>query len=146
MSENISRNIPVEKSFIQINPVVFDELSFKRLGIKTEDSKIHLEINQTVKKNDESHYTLTIFVKATKEKEFIATVKIRGECSVNKNDPSKDILVQENAFSILFPYVRSELTLLTSQPETDPIVLPVMNVQAMMERAKQKENNKDSST
>lgn len=139
MSENISRNIPVEKSFIQINPVVFDELSFKRLGTKTEDSKIHLEINQTVKKNDESHYTLTIFVKTTKEKEFIATVKIRGECFVNENDPSKDILVQENAFSILFPYVRSELTLLTSQPETDPIVLPVMNVQAMMERAKKEQ-------
>jgi len=143
MDREISRNIPVEKSVLQIHPVAFDKLSFERIGNRTEDSKIHLEINQRIKKHDEAHYTTTILVKATKEKEFIATVQISGECTVNEKDPNKERLVKENAFFILFPYVRSELTLLTAQPETDPIVFPVMNIQAMMERAEQTEQDKD---
>lgn len=143
MNKEISRNIPAEKSVLQIHPVVFDKLSFDRIGNRTEDSKIHLEINQRIKKHDESHYTTTIFVKATKEKEFIATVQISGECTVNEDDPNKESLVKENAFAILFPYVRSELTLLTAQPETDPVVFPVMNIQAMMERAGQEEREKE---
>lgn len=143
MEQNINRDLPVVQSVLQIRPVMFDKLSFERIGNKAADSKIHLEINQKIKKNDESHYTTTILVKAIKEKEFVATVQISGECTVNENDPNKDKLVKENAFAILFPYVRSELTLLTAQPETDPIVFPVMNIQAMMERAEQTEQDKD---
>ena len=50
----------------------------------------------------------------------------------------KDVLLRQNAVAILFAYVRSELTLITSQPDTDPIVLPVVNIAAMM---KDKDSN-----
>ena len=44
----------------------------------------------------------------------------------------EDNLISNNAVAILMPYLRSELSLLTAQPETDCIVMPVFNVNAML--------------
>ena len=49
----------------------------------------------------------------------------------------KDILVKKNAVSILMPYIRSQLSLLTAQPEVECQVLPPLNVAKMFEETKQ---------
>ena len=40
-------------------------------------------------------------------------------------------LINKNAVAILMPYLRSELTLLTAQPDTDSVVLPPFNINKM---------------
>ena len=136
MEQTISRDIPVKESALQINPVVFDELTFKRLSNKHfGESKVQLKIGQIIQKLKDSHYRVIIKVEAVQEEEFSATVQISGYCTIDENDPAKDQLLKRNTLAILFPYIRSELTLLTAQPETDPIVWPVMNIQAMMDEA-----------
>lgn len=136
MEQTISRDIPVKESALQINPVIFDELTFKRLSNKHfGESKIQLKIGQIIQKLKDSHYRVIIKVEAVQEEEFSATVQISGYCTIDENDPAKDQLLKRNTLAILFPYIRSELTLLTAQPETDPIVWPVMNIQAMMDEA-----------
>ena len=52
--------------------------------------------------------------------------------SVDLYDNSK-ILVERNAISIMFPYLRSYITTLTSVPGMQPIVLPPINIAAMLE-------------
>ena len=47
----------------------------------------------------------------------------------------KKSLIQKNAVAIMMPYVRSQLTLLTSQPGVDPIVMPPLNINAMLDDA-----------
>ena len=42
-------------------------------------------------------------------------------------------LINKNAVAILMPYLRSELTLLTAQPDTDSVVLPPFNINKMFE-------------
>lgn len=42
-------------------------------------------------------------------------------------------LINKNAVAIMMPYLRSELTLLTAQPDTDSVVLPPFNINAMLE-------------
>ena len=37
-------------------------------------------------------------------------------------------LIDKNAVAILMPYLRSEVTLLTAQPDTDSVVLPAFNI------------------
>ena len=136
MEQTISRDIPVKESALQINPVIFDELTFKRLSNKHfGESKIQLKIGQIIQKLKDTHYRVIIKVEAVQEEEFSATVQISGYCTIDENDPAKDQLLKRNTLAILFPYIRSELTLLTAQPETDPIVWPVMNIQAMMDEA-----------
>ena len=43
-------------------------------------------------------------------------------------------LINKNAGAILMPYLRSELTLLTAQPDTDSVVLPIFNINKMLEK------------
>ncbi|MCD8361333.1 MAG: Preprotein translocase subunit SecB, partial [Lachnospiraceae bacterium] len=42
-------------------------------------------------------------------------------------------LINKNTVSIMMPYLRSEVSLLTAQPGMDCVVLPIFNVNNMME-------------
>ena len=44
----------------------------------------------------------------------------------------RDAIMNNNTVAIMFPYIRSQLTLLTSQPNFPPIVLPAMNIIEML--------------
>ena len=46
--------------------------------------------------------------------------------------------LKANAVAIMFPYLRSQLTLLTSQPEMMPIILPTVNINKLLESNKDK--------
>lgn len=52
-------------------------------------------------------------------------------------------MLKVNAPAIMFPYVRAQLTLLTAQPETEPIVLPVVNFQKIYEKSKENDNKEN---
>jgi len=41
--------------------------------------------------------------------------------------------VTKNSVAILTPYLRSEVSLLTAQPEVEYVVLPVFNINNMLE-------------
>ena len=45
----------------------------------------------------------------------------------------KNNLVSKNTVAILMPYLRSEVSLLTAQPNTDTVVLPVFNINNMID-------------
>lgn len=55
---------------------------------------------------------------------------------------SKGDRFAQNMLAIMFPYLRSYVSLLTTQPEFPPIVLPTMNIVAMV--GKQSMNQKQS--
>lgn len=48
--------------------------------------------------------------------------------------------MRQNAVAILFPYIRSQISLLTAQPETTPIVLPPLNIAQLVEDAMKKDH------
>lgn len=45
----------------------------------------------------------------------------------------KETLIKKNTLSIMFPYLRSQVTLMTSQPNMQPIVLPAININAYID-------------
>ena len=125
---------------LQIPRVVFDEISFVRKGFKTESSEIGFQFEQNIEKVEDSRYNVSLRAAVSKDDEYNATVQITGFCIVNENDPNKDQLLKENAAAILFPYIRAELTLITAQPETDSLVLPVINISTMLQKAEMQSN------
>lgn len=132
--------IPVP-SVLKIDPVVFDELSFQRKGFenKREDIETKLQVAKHVSKISDGQYRVTVQVIATRDDEYVAKVQISGFCSIEESLENKDDLLNNNAVAILFPYIRSQLTLLTSQPGVSPIVLPVINIAKMMEESQKTE-------
>jgi len=122
-------------SVLKLKHIVFNEITFKRLGFQNKKEKeAQLRIGKRVEKVKEGNYQVSLSVKATREKEYEATVTITGYCEISEDDPHKDRILNENAIAILFPYVRSELTLLTAQPETETLTIPVVNINAMFKQ------------
>ena len=122
-------------SVLQLKHVVFDEITFKRLGFQNKKEKsARLDFGKHVEKIDEGEYRVSLSIKAVREKEYEATVTISGYCGISEDVPFKDRILNENAIAILFPYVRAELTLLTAQPETETLMIPVVNINAMFKQ------------
>lgn len=130
------------KSVLNISHFVFDEISFNRKGFKQDkNDKIPFEIGTAVREDGENNYIVTLTLSVDKENEYTAKVRISGYCTIEGETDNKDILLNENAPAILYPYARAQMTMLTAQPETTPLVLPVVNIHAIREQAK---NNSDS--
>jgi preprotein translocase subunit SecB len=144
------------ESILHMEHIAFDQLTFQRQGFGDKNNKTEFQFEVGIGKekvtaeNREApneHYRVTLAVQAVRKTEFTATVRLSGYFAIDKHIDHKDILLKQNAVAILFPYVRSEFTLLTSQPETHPIVLPAMNIVEMMKNAKEEtpSNEKNNS-
>lgn len=128
-----------EESILRMEHIVFDEISFVRKGFRNEASKrISLNISSSIEPIEGNSSRVTVKLSADKENEYSANISISGFCSIEENSELGKELIEKNAVAILFPYLRSELSLLTAQPETDPIVLPAMNINGMLDSAKEK--------
>lgn len=123
-------------SVLTMEHFVFDSISFERKGFRSKQSEIPSNISVHIVKQGDGEYVVTLTVSADKSDEYEASVTISGYCKIEENTPQKDLILNVNAPAILFPYARAELTLLTAQPETDPLVLPVVNFQQLYENSK----------
>jgi len=48
-------------------------------------------------------------------------------------DEQRTAIMRKNTAAIMFPYIRSQISLLTTQPDFPPVVLPPMNIDALIE-------------
>lgn len=123
-------------SVLKLNKIVFDKIEFLRFGFKNKN-KLTCSTEARISKNDsDSIFKVTLVQNGHKQDEYSFEVQITGYFSLDKNDLSEDVindLVSKNTVAILMPYVRSEISLLTAQPETDCVVLPPFNVTSMID-------------
>lgn len=120
---------------LSFSHIVFDQVSFKRLGFRQPDDQgVSVNMSYSIRRGDVNQYCVTLNLQATKKNEYEMSVQITGYCEIDDNHPGKDVILRENAAAILYPYVRSEVSLLTAQPETTPLVLPVANIHEMMKQ------------
>lgn len=127
-----------EKCALTLEKMVFDKLLFAREDFSSnEKPKFTFKISAG-KKTDDDIYKVTIVLLVNKDKEYNIEIALSGFFSVNTNmnidDEHVKKLINKNAVAILMPYVRSELTLLTAQPGMESIVLPPINISAMMDK------------
>lgn len=67
---------------------------------------------------------------------FRAEVVLRGFFEINANECKKEYLQNLyiiNSSAILFPYLRSSLTDMTSKSDHEPITLPIFNFHTILE-------------
>ena len=123
-------------STLKMHHIVFDELSFTRKGFQNiQSNDIQFKVNVMIGRNQEGIYKVTLRVDADKEDEYEASAQVTGYCEIDADCSLKDDILKKNTVAILFPYIRAELTLLTAQPETTPITLPAMNINALIDEA-----------
>ena len=127
---------------LKLEQLVFDEISFKRIGFKShENVNFEFGFNFDADATDEEMVIARISVVGTKASEYKFEVRASGYFHVSGQENDREVIIHQNAVAILFPYVRSQITLLTSQPEVDPIVLPPINIAKMVEDAMASSNS-----
>ena len=118
-------------SVLTLTKMVFDKIEFERKGFKNENElKFRLQVQ--IGKNRNSAYKVTLVLEGDKKEEYELQISLTGFFEIQNSDELSDSIVQalieKNAVAILMPYLRSEVTLLTAQPETDSVVLPTFNI------------------
>lgn len=118
-------------SSIQITHCVFDEIHFVRKGFKKDTSEKEVNVSVNVGHTEEQNHIVSLTLSVNKEDEYDACVKISAYCTVISHLENLEQILRENIPAIILPYARAQLTMLTAQPETEPIVLPVINVREL---------------
>jgi preprotein translocase subunit SecB len=124
-------------SSLILKKMVFDKIEFNRSGFKnTNDLEFGLQVQ--IGSGEDGTYKVTLVLKGTKHDEYNIIISLSGFFNIEGQDELEDKIVQDlinkNAVAILMPYLRSELTLLTTQPDTDSVVLPIFNINKMLEK------------
>ena len=127
------------KSVLELKTLYFDTIEFRRRENIVANPELHMHFSREVKQDDQnhSHFWLTLGTNITDKQKNAVEINVSsvGEFIVSADENNFDILrlIKENGVAILFPYLRSELTLLTTQPGFQPIVLPAVNIAKMFQ-------------
>ena len=70
---------------------------------------------------------------------FTAEVIITGRFSIDAMNSNKETLLNENSIAILFPYLRSTMSMLVLNSNHKPIILPTFNIVEVLKQANDEE-------
>lgn len=125
---------------LKLEHLIFDEISFKREGFQNQN-ETKVKFGFHFQDEDDGGFITSIRVIGKKQGEYSFVVRASGYFRAEGSNTNHDALMEQNASAIIFPYIRSQISLLTAQPETEPYVLPPMNIAALIEDAKQKKQD-----
>lgn len=125
------------ESVLKLNKIIFDKIEFNRLGLKNEN-EFELEIQSNIAQRENSDiYRVTLVLKGKKPEEYTLEISLSGFFSIDfesgLSEELKNTLITKNSIAILMPYLRSQVSLLTAQPEVDCIILPAFNINNMFD-------------
>lgn len=124
-------------SALVLQRLVYDKIEFHRKGFKNDnDLEFQIEVQIGADEND---YKVTLILNAEKKEEYDFVISLSGFFSLELDSEVTEKmgmnLIHKNAVAILMPYLRSEVSLLTAQPEMECVVLPPFNVNKMLDKS-----------
>ena len=116
-------NIEKLKSDLRMRDLFFPECYVKR-SVQISDGKLDIDVSRDIVKKTNNEYDVTVSVHIQKE-DLEAKVVACATFYIDRPDTSDvDTLIKSNTVAIMFPFIRSQVSLLTTQPGMTPIVLP----------------------
>ena len=130
---------------LKLNHLLFDEITFNRVNFKSKKD-LQVEFGFAFNKRENGGFVSSIRIIGTKKDEYNFVVRASGYFQISEAVEDSDILIQQNAIAIVFPYIRSQISLLTAQPEVDPVILPPTNIAQMVKESIENQHKTESST
>lgn len=106
------------------------ESIFRKKDVSLDDLELGVQVEHNLTKTDETKYEVILSTTVSDVEENIY-VYVKERAIFNTQQENKDIL-EKNTIAIMFPYIRSYISIITTQPGITPIVLPAMNIAAMI--------------
>lgn len=91
------------------------------------DKNISISVSHNIAKNDNEYLIKLIIDIINKDSTLKVNVAMVGKFQC---DDTK--LIEKNAIAIMFPYIRSYVSTLTTQPGLNPIVLQPVNILSLL--------------
>lgn len=127
------------RSELKLERLSFEEISYSRNVNAAVIPEYEMNFTRQVSANeDQKHFRVSLTANVwTKDADTIKVkVTIVGfffcDC---ENEKIKNELINKNSLSILFPYLRSQISLVTTQPDMPPITIQPINIVALFEQA-----------
>ena len=120
-----------QHSILRLNNLYFDEFSFKSSGVRGK-SKPRMTMSVSFSVNDETGFSVVLLFKVVCAKTYQLSCSLTGVFEVEGGLTDSNAFLRDNAVAILFPYMRSQITLLTSQPGLEPVIIPALNIKKLL--------------
>lgn len=124
---NITTNY---ESMLVLKTIMITEGTFKRTEGSLDDVELRVNVSHNVKQISEREYKITLELSVA-DPDGKLSVFVKG-MAVFETEQENQMLIERNTLAIMFPYFRSYVSTLTTQPGMTSIVLPAMNITAMI--------------
>lgn len=127
-----------------------ENLSFKQDQDFREDNNLSVSMGSNVEMTGDDSAIVSIICHLESEDEnFELSIRVSGDFVVEEDElkdnipgVTNEVLLSRNSLSILFPYLRSAVSQVTSIGYHNPIVLPPINVLDFIQKSKEEEPEK----
>jgi preprotein translocase subunit SecB len=121
------------KSVLKMKGIYVDNFSFKRFSFdEFVNSDPVVNVSREIQKIGENQYKVVLQIILSENDFYKLDITVVGLFAFEDNnkldDETKSIFIFKNAVAILFPFLRSEVILLTSQPGFIPVIIPPINI------------------
>ena len=127
------------ESSLVLEKIEIIESTFRKKSVALEDLELGVQFEHQLTKLDQEQYEVFLSTTVSDVNETIY-VNVKGRSIFSTKQENKDLL-EKNTIAIMFPYIRSYISSITTQPGMTPIVLPAMNIVAMINDRKTKEKS-----
>ena len=123
---------------LQMNELYFSKYDFiQTREDKDTDYRTSFQIEYAVNSQDPSKFRIKINTALKNKTESISlNLETIGVFTLDNDGMNEDVsehLIKVNTVAIMFPFIRSQISLLTTQPGLEPILLPPININALMD-------------
>ena len=123
---------------IQMLDLYFSKFVFKQeRGTDSKEYNTSFQIEYAINSEDDTKVRVVVDTTVTNEAQSVVlNVQTVGIFKVDKldiDDATYEHLIKVNTVAIIFPFIRSQVSLLTTQPGMMPVMIPPININALIE-------------
>ena len=118
------------ESVLILEKIEIAESSFRKKDESLEGLELGVQVNHKITKLDDEQFEVLLETTVSDEDEKVF-VNVKGRAVFSNRQGNMDMF-EKNTIAIMFPYIRSYISIITTQPGMNPIVLPAMNIAAMI--------------
>lgn len=114
------------ESNLKMDNLYFSKCSIERSS-EVKKGSYHADLQKETKQLGDHHYEIELTLTLKKDDlllEVTANAHFWYEADQYENE---EVIIKRNTVAIMFPFIRSQVTLLTTQPGMTPVVLPPIN-------------------
>lgn len=120
------------ESVLRLEDIKIIESNFKRSEEDVDGLSLGLNVDKDIEKLDDEKFKISLMVSVgDHDNKLNVYVRCIGIFQINEENYQQS-LIERNAIAIIFPYVRSYISTITTQPGMSPIVLPPINIIALL--------------